>query len=102
LGLQEAIAVLVRSAEEINHFDVMAYRETGQWGGKRIPDDMNQRAFEAGVELNKYVVRIEDAEFRRLVCISFVMRPIKQTQPSCAQRTMHRECSERKLTHISK
>ena len=45
----------------------MELRKTGKWGGTLLSEGANKRAFEAVVALNKYVVRIEDAELRRLV-----------------------------------
>jgi hypothetical protein len=65
LDLQEAMADLARAAGEIQHFDSMQLRTSGQ--RTQLPEGMSDREFKARRRLAILRERVLDAELRRLV-----------------------------------
>lgn len=65
LELQEAMADLVRAAGEIQHFDTMQLRTTGQ--RTQLPEGMSDRDFQARRRLSLLRERVLDDELRQLV-----------------------------------
>lgn len=67
LNLQAALMQLVRAYGETHQFDVMQSRAAGKWTKSLLPDELNAREFNAGVQVTKLRVRVRDEILRNAI-----------------------------------
>jgi len=67
LDLQDAVMKLIRATGEMYHIDLMASRATGKWVKQLFPDELDNRAFSAGVQITVLGVRVRDKSIRDLL-----------------------------------
>ena len=58
---------LIRATGELNHIDLMASRAAGKWIKQLFPDELDNRAFSAGVQITVLGVRVRDKSIRDLL-----------------------------------
>lgn len=64
LELQDAVGKLIRTTGAMNHADVMAYRETGEWRKQKLGEKLNEDFTNAQGLTARLRVRIHDEEVR--------------------------------------
>lgn len=65
--LQEALSSLMRCTGLINLADVVSYRDTGEWGKGKLPDDLDERSRAAFRLVTLFRVRVQDETLRSAV-----------------------------------
>jgi hypothetical protein len=66
LDLQTAMQKLARATGKASHDDLMAFRETGEWGRNQISEEANTGALEGHASINILRVRVNDHHIRTI------------------------------------
>jgi hypothetical protein len=66
LDLQSAMQKLARATGKASHDDLMAFRNTGEWGKNSISEEANIGALEGHAEINVLRVRVSDNNIRTI------------------------------------